>query len=157
VSPALGQPALWTFTGPATAEGLTDPSGLDLFCCGTQGFVSSYAVTPAGAAVYTVGHLSGTDTMKIKVTPLASPMTGGVTTAFTVTFGSATAPAGYVFDVQIKRHGSAFEPWTTGVTAASETFVPDAGTGSYSFRALIRRLSNGATASYSPAVKITVA
>ena len=85
--------------------------------------------------------------------------TGGVgttATTFTVTWAAATPPTGYVFDVQIRRPGAAFVGWKTGVTSRTASFTPDAGTGTYSFRARLRNIANGATSNYSGAKSISV-
>jgi hypothetical protein len=85
-----------------------------------------------------------------------SPTKGGTTTNFTVTWASATAPTGYVYDVQIQRPGGGLVNWQTGVTAKNASFVPDAGVGVYAFRARLRKTSNGKASGYSAAKKITV-
>jgi ELWxxDGT repeat protein len=46
--------------------------------------------------------------------------------------------------------------WRTNQTAIQSTFVPDAGTGKYSFRARYRIVSSGAASRYSPAASIMV-
>jgi len=49
-----------------------------------------------------------------------------------------------------------FVAWRTGETLPSATFVPDAGTGSYSFRGTLRRTATGKAAGWSPAAILTV-
>jgi hypothetical protein len=62
-----------------------------------------------------------------------------------------------VYDVQIKRPGNtAWFNWKMGVTTMSATFVPDGGTGTYQFKAHIKKTSNGKSSNYSAAVSIVV-
>jgi hypothetical protein len=59
--------------------------------------------------------------------------------------------------VQLRRPGSTvFVNWRTGQTARSATFVPDAGVGTYTFRARLRKPAVGRASGYSPNRSITV-
>ncbi len=151
-----GSSAQWSFEGPSTHTA-TDETGMKLFDSGFQdpGGTSSFTFIAAGTYGYVClihDFMKG----KIKVPLKASPASGGTGTTFTVTWSSATAPTGFVFDVQILRPGSSYVNWKLGQTARSATFVPDAGTGVYKFRALLRKTSNNKKSGYSPAKKITV-
>ncbi len=87
----------------------------------------------------------------------AQPARGGTSTAFLLTWASGAPPAGYVFDVQVRRPGQAtFIAWSTGTSLASQTFTADAGPGSYAFRARLRNVSNGSAARYSVPRRIAV-
>jgi len=98
---------------------------------------------------------STTDHVKVPVT--AAPASGGVSTSFTVTWAAGPPPSGFVDDVQIERPGSGtWVTWQAGVTAPSATFTPDAGTGTYEFRARLRNAGNGFASGYSDATTITV-
>jgi hypothetical protein len=67
------------------------------------------------------------------------------------------APAGFLYDVQIKRPGAtAFVDWMPSQTSTGATFTPDAGTGTYQFKARLRKLSNGKASKYSPSASISV-
>jgi hypothetical protein len=86
-----------------------------------------------------------------------SPARGTSATTFTVTWASATAPSGYVYDIQIKRPGTtSFVSWKMGQTARLTTFTPDRGAGTYGFRARLRKTSNGRASGYSPVKSISV-
>jgi len=132
-----------------------DTTGMGLFSSGSQAPVSYFRFTYIGAGQYGMAdalHHTGT----IKVALKAAPASGTVSTPFTVTWSSATAPAGFVFDVQVLRPGaSTWANWLTGQTAKSGVFTPDAGTGAYQFRALMRKIAGG-TAANSLVKKITV-
>jgi hypothetical protein len=87
----------------------------------------------------------------------ASPASGSTATSFTVTWSSAAPASGLVFDVQLKRPGStSFANWKTGQTTASSTFKPDAGSGTYAFRARLRRTANNKASGWSATKSISV-
>jgi hypothetical protein len=86
-----------------------------------------------------------------------NPKKGGTGTTYTITWATAAPPAGFAFDVQIKRPGAAgFTAFRTGVTALSATFRPDAGTGSYQFQARLRKTADNTTSGFSAAKGIKV-
>ncbi len=95
---------------------------------------------------------------KLKVTPSASPKTGATSTSFTISWAKTAPPSGIVFDVKIKRPGQKFARLTppNGTTDLSTSFTPDAGPGTYSFRARLRDPAKGLTSGYSPARRVTV-
>jgi streptogramin lyase len=157
VTVSQGGTVKWTFLGPTSATA-TDSSGMGLFDSGSKKLVSffSYKFFAAGTYPY-VDTLQPAHKGTIKVPIKVSPTTGTTSTTFTITWSSITAPSGYVFDVQIKRPGSAaFVNWMTAQTASSATFVPDAGIGTYSFRAQLRNTGNTKTSGYSPVGSIKV-
>jgi plastocyanin len=152
----LGSTTTWTF--PSTnlsTHRVRDAQKLGLFDSGLRSAGTSYTFTFSAAGTYSAGDTVSADRMQLTVKPTATPASGGVTTEFTITW--ATGPvAGFLFDVQIRRPGSSWADWKTGVTALTSTFTPDAGTGQYSFRARIRNATSGKASQYSPAVTITV-
>jgi len=86
----------------------------------------------------------------------ATPATGSTTTSFTLTWAAAAPPAGYAEDVQVQRPGST--SWVSlfkAATATSGMFTPTNGTGTYKFRARLRRTSGGASA-YTTNVSVKV-
>src|SRR5207245_10197155 len=96
-----------------------------------------------------------TGTVKVGLTAL--PSSGGTSTTFTVTWANQTAPSGYLYDVQIKRpRGGGWMSWHTKYAPASATFTPDAGTGTYQFRARLRASSGRTFTGYSSPSKIAV-
>src|SRR5436189_250382 len=75
----------------------------------------------------------------------------------TITWATGV-PSGYTFNVQISRPtGGGFTPFLTGTTMLSTMFTPDAGTGTYMFRAQIQQTANPSLKSgFSPKITITV-
>ncbi|MDP9341544.1 MAG: hypothetical protein M3Q23_05430 [Actinomycetota bacterium] len=153
--PVQGGTVQWNVLGPS-ANGAVDGTGMGLFDSGSLSPVAYYRFTFIGGGQYRVNDKLGHhQTVAVPIT--VSPKSGGTTTSFTVTWSSAAAPAGFAFDVQIQRPGStSFVNWMTNQTAASASFVPDAGTGTYKFRARVRNTGNSAASSYSTAVAISV-
>jgi plastocyanin len=147
----------WTFLGPMTATA-TDSSGMALFDSGSRSLVSFFSFAFFAAGSYPYGNtLHPAHKGAIKVPIKVSPNTGTTSTTFTITWSSLTAPTGFVFDVQVKRPGSAaYVDWMTAQTAPSATFLADAGIGTYAFRARIRSTGNAKTSGWSPAGSITV-
>ena len=131
---------------------------MGLFNSGPRGPGGSYVFTPPGAGTY-LYHCTIHPTLmngSIKVPVTTNPTSGSTATAFKIIWAPGPPPTGYVFDVQIKRPGAAsFVNFKTAQTVKSTTFHPDAGTGTYSFRARLRKLSGGAS-SFSPAASISV-
>ena len=146
---AQGTTVQWNFFGPSSSS-VTDNTGMGLFSSGPKAPVSYHRFTYIGAGTYGVVdalHHTGT----VKVALKAAPASGTVSTPFTITWSSAVAPAGFTFDVQVLRPGSStWSNWLTGQTAKSGVFTPDAGAGTYQFRALMR---NAGGASANSAVK----
>jgi hypothetical protein len=76
---------------------------------------------------------------------------------FTIQWATAPPPAGYVYDVQIRRPGSTtWVLWQSDVTTTSATFVADSGKGNYDFKGHIQMVSNGKSATYSAFKTIVV-
>ena len=73
---------------------------------------------------------------------------------FTVSWASA-APAGFAYDVQIRRPGAPWRSWKTHVTRAASSFRPGNGRGTYRFRARLVKLAGG-HAGWSPADAVRV-
>jgi hypothetical protein len=93
----------------------------------------------------------------IKVSLTADPSSGTSTTAFTLNWAATTAPAGYVYDVQLKQPGAtAYMDFLAGTASPSATFTPDAGVGRYAFRTRLRNSANGKSTGWSSAKTISV-
>ncbi|HEX2220775.1 MAG TPA: PKD domain-containing protein, partial [Gemmatimonadales bacterium] len=158
VTTAQGGTVRWSFQGPGTHD-VTDKSGMRLFASGsrTPGAAWSFAFQAAGSYAYYCSLHGNRHSGKIRVPVQVSPAGGTAATAFTVTWASASAPSGYVYDIQIQRPGTTgFVNWKTGQTARSATFTPDRGAGTYSFRARLKKTSNGRASGYSPTQSVTV-
>jgi hypothetical protein len=153
----LASTATWALPLSDTkSHSVTDGTGLQLFDSGLRGPGGSFVYTFANAGTFKVVDNGGSGRETLKVPPAVSPTSGNMSTTFTVTWASETLPAGYVADVQLKRPGASFVDWLSDQTASSATFLPDAGPGTYSFRARLKRASNGATTSWSPGTSIRV-
>ena len=140
-----------------TVHTANDNSGMLLWGSGYFPPGGSYGFQFTAAGTYGVVDVKTGLTGTILVGVMADPLSGGVTTTFTITWASAAAPPGYVFDVQIKRPNAiTFTDWKTNQTALSATFVPDSGTGTYSFRSRLRNTTNKKASGYSPPTPITV-
>jgi N-acetylglucosamine-6-sulfatase len=158
-SPQIGPgTVLWSFEGPSTHT-VTDASGLALFDSGPESVGASYPFTFTSAGTYNYHcsihprRMRGT----IAVTPSVEPTSGDQTTTFVVTWASSPPPPGQLADVQVMRPGSSrWEAWRGAQSGTSAAFLPDQGSGTYSFRARLRAADGTATTRYSPAVSITV-
>jgi plastocyanin len=148
----------WTFGG-STAHSVKDSSGMGLFGSGTRQPGESYTFQFVGAGTYAYkdalnAALQGT----VKVPLLVSPAGGSASTRFVVTWSSIAPPTGFAFDVQIKRPGSTqWVDWRIDQSTTKARFVPDAGTGTYSFRARIENIAKARSAKWSPVASIAVA
>jgi streptogramin lyase len=153
----LGGMVQWTFDGARVHE-VSDSSGMGLFDSGPNALVSffNYTFTAAGSYAYR-DTLNPTLTGTISVPLGVSPASGTATSAFTITWASTPAATGFAYDVQIKRPGTtSYLDWQTGATSPSATFTPDAGSGTYSFRARLRKTGNGKSSGWSSGKTITV-
>jgi hypothetical protein len=151
-----GTDVAWRVSWAATRKhSITDATGMGLFDSGLQsaGFVLRYELT--GGGIYTIKDTKSGHTATVTIPVLASPPSGGTTTTFSIQASTIKAPKGFVFETQVERPGSTtFVTWKSGPT---NTFVPDAGTGTYSFRAHLKKKSTGATSGWSPDAPIQVA
>jgi len=146
----------WTFNGPS--QHTVTQSRMGLFDSGAMSPGSTYGwfFPAAGVFVYECSIHPSQMQAAVKVPVVATPPSGGVTTVFTIKWSAEWAPTGFAFDVQIKRPGGNWTTWHASQTPNLATFVPDAGTGQYSFRARYRDIGAGSKSGYSPAVTITV-
>ena len=154
--PGQGVNVLWSFTGPSNHT-VTDMSGLGLFDSGPEppGSTFAYLFTAAGTYSY---HCTIHPSMQgqAKVPLLISPITGSVTTPFSIVWASVSAPAGLIYNVQVRRPGSStWANWFSG-TSPSQSFTPDAGVGTYSFRARVKSSSGPTAIGWSTVKSITV-
>src|SRR5262249_17484350 len=123
VSLAAGSTAQWNVFDPNGVAAAA--SGLRLFSFGATGPVGAfrYPYGPAGASA--VAHALG-PRMPAYVNVGVSPRAGTPARRFVVTVAAETAPAGFVYDVQIRRPGAAFAAWRIGGAAPQLAFVADA-------------------------------
>ena len=93
----------------------------------------------------------------VSVPMQVSPSAGGTSAQFTVTWAATTAPAGFNYDVQVLRPGSrAFFDWRVDQTVRNGTFTPDAGSGTYRFRARLQKTAGGQASGWSDLISIQV-
>jgi virginiamycin B lyase len=156
-SATQGSTVTWMFEGASTSQSVTDTSGMGLFSSGVRVPVSYYTFRFVAAGTYAYEEAASSATASIRVPLKVSPAFGSTATVFTVTWSAIAAPSGYAFDVEIKRPGtSAYVQWKNGTSARSASFTADAGAGTYSFKARLRKLANGAASGYSPVKTIKV-
>ena len=162
-----GSNVAWSFPKTNTQpHSVTDASALGLFDSGLRPPGSSFTTTLIAAGNYAVRDTAtgNTSTIKIplKVKPTCpcsspTPTSDPIPSSYALTWASETPPPGYAIDVQIKRPGtSTYVYWQKRTRQADGAFVPDAGPGTYSFRARYRNLSNWSASGWSSAVTITV-
>jgi virginiamycin B lyase len=152
----LGGQVEWMFLGP-NAHGVRDSSGMGLFNSGPKSIVSYYMHRFHAAGTYPY-HSPGDTGMtgSVAVPMAATPKTGTTSTAFALTWADGAAPAGFEYDVEIKRPGDAhFQAFRTGVTFGHGSYTPTKGAGKYSFRARLRRKSDGTHTGWSPVSTVT--
>jgi hypothetical protein len=119
----------------------TDATGMDLFDSGPVaggGASTWHTYTAAGRYAFECtihAQMDGQVTVPVQV----RPGSGGRDRTYTVRVASEAAGGGAVHDLQVKRPGS--KRWRTverGFIDATTSFRPDAGTGTYRFRARMR-------------------
>jgi plastocyanin len=153
-----GDTLLWSFASTnAAAHTSTDNSGMGLWDSGSKspGETFSFVFSWAGSYPYRCTFHSEM-VGSIRVPMKAMPPSGTLTTQYKIIWASATPPAGYNIDVQIKRPGAAtFVDWMVNQVVTRTTFTADAGTGVYQFRARLQN-GTGSASGYSQAVRVTV-
>ncbi|MEA2581191.1 MAG: hypothetical protein QOE83_2083 [Actinomycetota bacterium] len=143
----------WTNQGPSTS-GVEDATTLDLFTSSSIATSESYEFTYIGAGTYTVNDQLA-HAMTISVPLKISPRSGGTRTTFSVTWSSLAPPAGASFTVQIKRPGTIkWRSWQTANIGTHANFKPDAGIGTYQFRA--KMVNASGSSAYSPTKKVKI-
>ena len=156
VSAKVGGVVQWDNAGTAV-HSIVDSTGMGLFDSGPMAPGDSFTFSFPSAGVYSLRDQDSSFAGSVKVAPSASPQSGDVTTAFTITWSAAPPEAGFAFDVQVKRPGSStWSTWRTGTSAVSAGFEPDAGAGTYAFHTRLRKLSDGTASKWSPSVSLTV-
>jgi plastocyanin len=152
----MGATVRWTNNGTAPHT-VTDSSAVALFDSGPILPGGTFEFFFDGASTYNVTSTLDTGfAQAVQVKPTVSPTTGTVTTPFTITFAAIPPPPTLLFDVLVKRPGvQVYQLLFLGETDTSAVFVPDRGTGVYSFVVYARNLAND-TEAISPKVSITV-
>ena len=147
----------WKWVGEDD-HNVTERSGMNLFASGDRETGTfAYKFTAAGIYAYWCTRHTPDMAGKVSVPVKAAPASGTTATSFTVTWASAAAASGYVYDVQIKRPGST--TWValkTGVTTNTAVYKATAGVGKYYFRARLRKPAVNKFSGWSSAKAITV-
>lgn len=139
-----GTTVVFDFFGPSHHTA-TDASGMNLYDSGSVGVGEpSFAFTFPAAGGYRflcIPHLGMGG--RVVIPMRVDPATGGRRQTFTATWAVTDAAGGFVYDVQIRRPGRHWARWRVGVTVSHASFVAEAGTGTYRFRARMRSLTGG--------------
>ena len=141
----------------AHAQTVQDATAMGLFSSGSlDGGAIYHTTTLEAAGTYPTIDTANSASGSVAVPMAASRTAGPLSTKFTIVWAAQTAPAGYVYDVVIRRPGgTVFHPWKPGTTAHSATFTADKGAGTYRFEARLRKVAGGETR-FSPTLAITV-
>jgi hypothetical protein len=155
---ALGQEAWWTVAPGSASHSVTDDSGLGLFDSGLIQPGSAFDQTFDVAGGYTITDSATGHTAQLVVPVAVSPSSGTTSTPFTLSW-AATAPTGsYEIDVEVQRPGSSsWVNWSGSPTGSSGTaFTPDAGPGTYRFRARLYDFADQRSSGWSAPATFTV-
>ncbi|HEY7668772.1 MAG TPA: hypothetical protein VIE12_11705 [Actinomycetota bacterium] len=147
-----GGTVAWDFTGDRT-HSVTDASGMALFDSGLVapgGPRFAYAFAAAGTFRY-VCTLHETMRGRVWVVVEIDRSRRPHRQPFTLTWATGPAPAGSVYDVQLKRPDRPWRIWLSDLSDASAAFTPKH-PGVFRVRARIRSLSDG-MAEWSPATR----
>src|SRR5439155_22717944 len=107
VSVGQGAGVAWSIpSSDVNGHSVTDGTGMGLFDSGVRSPGSSFLFVYVAAGTYSVTDSTDGESGSVRVPVGAVPAVGTQSTQFMITWASATAPAGYQFDVQIKRPGS---------------------------------------------------
>jgi len=154
-----GGTVVFDFVGPINHHAAAD-SLLGLYDSGSVaagGPSTSYTFVAAGIYPFTcVFHILEGMTGRIHVPMQAAPAKGSLQRRFTITWASASAQAGFVYDVRLKRPGRPWMLWRSGIKVPTNAFRPHAGTGGYRFAARLRRSDTDAASLWSDDVSIAV-
>jgi plastocyanin len=156
VAAAQGDVVRWTWAPGSNDHTVTDNSGMSLYSTvRSSGSFQRTFTTAGGYPFRCMFHSSMSGIVRVALK--AAPASGTAATRFTITWSTAAAAAGFTHDVQIKRPGTTgFVNWKTGIAAASAQFTPDAGKGTYQFKARLRKTSNNRSSAYSAPRSIVV-
>jgi len=130
---------------------------MGLFTSDSHTLVSYYAFRFVAAGTYHYEDTANSARATVTIPTTVKPAAGTPATTFTITWAAAAPPPGYTFDVQIRRPSTGYTDWQPSVTTTHASFVPDAGAGTYTFRARLRNTANNAASGYSPPKSIRIA
>jgi virginiamycin B lyase len=149
---SLGRTVEWVLEAPGTHR-VQDSTGMGLFDSGPQAPVSFSTFRFPAAGAYPYVDRPGGRRGKVQV-GIDAPSTGHVATSLRLTWATAGAPSGALFDVQVQRPGDhTFSDLRTGTMAHGGAFTPH-DPGLYRFRSRMRTAGGGT--GYSPVHSIRV-
>jgi len=152
LSAVMGDMVRWTnkdgFTHTSTRSGfpgwtLTVPSDASKTRAFKQAGTFSYICTIHDG-------MSGSVKVPVKVTPVF----GGPSTTFTVKVATIDAPAGSTYVIQRRAPGGSFRAWRT--TTAKQVTFKSSVKGTWQFRSLVKKTSNGLSSGFSPTDSVTI-
>jgi plastocyanin len=157
---ALGQRVEFHNWSYAFAHTATDTTGMGLFDTGPLAHYAqaTVAIPSAGTYPYHCSEPPSTHpamTARLRAPLVITPPSGSVNTTFTVRWAPRPLPAGYVAEVERQAPGKTWKTWKSGATKGSAAFTTNV-KGTWSFRARLRRVSNGATSGWSQTTHVTV-
>lgn len=114
---------------------------------------NSVTMTHAGMWAYHCEIHAGM-TGKVKV-PMSAPSSTTVGEAVPLVVATEPIPDGFVEDVQKRKAGGTWKLWRSGVTDESTSWTPSR-TGTWQFRARLRKTSNGAHTGWGASITIQV-
>jgi plastocyanin len=146
----------WSFVG--SEDHTATQTSFGLFDSGPRSAGESFAHTFTSAGSYRYECTLHGHQGKIAVPLLVLPDASAESTSLQVIWSAAPPPEGWVFEVGLKRPGaSAFTVWKTSETEIQGVFEPDAGPGTYEFRARFRPIETTVKTGYSAVTAIAVA
>jgi plastocyanin len=91
---------------------------------------------------------------RVKVRMTISPSTGTTATTFVIAVATVSLPSGFVEDIQRRKATGTFTTWKS-ITTKTTTWSP-ASTGTWQFRARLRKTSNNQATGWSPVKSVEV-
>lgn len=140
----------FNFFGTANHRLLSDEGVIDT---GVHAPGTEFAVALTGAGVYSYHDNLAASAVRGTVT--VKPTIAGTGKRRTVTWASAAALPGYVFDVRVKTPMGT-TTLLTGTTALSTRYSADQGAGNYQFQVRLRRTSDNQATGYAKSTAFTV-
>jgi plastocyanin len=146
-----GQAVEWDFQGPSSHTA-TDISGMSLYNSGSRGPGATFSYEFDSAGTYRF-HCA-IHTFMVGEVKVPTSAVKGLYGRINVTWSSASAASGFVFDVQVKKPGvKGWHAWKSGTASTGASYSPKSH-GTYRFRARLRELSNGKASGWSPATSV---